>query len=164
MNQAVCNSSPIIALSSIKKLTLLTELFQHVYIPQAVHAEVLNTDNHAVGGTEVQAMLETDCFSIYKVKNVEAVHRLYGKLHFGEIEVIMAAKELSISDVILDDLPARKLAETFLLQPIGTLGILLLAKKEGVITVLKPLLDELIDKNFRVSRKLYEQILKFVDE
>ena len=34
MNHVVCNSSPIIALSSIKRLMLLTELFEHIYIPQ----------------------------------------------------------------------------------------------------------------------------------
>ena len=76
----------------------------------------------------------------------------------------MAAKELSISEVLLDDLPARKLAQTFLLQPLGTLGILMLAKKESKISALKPLLDQLISRNFRVSARLYEQVLQYAGE
>lgn len=53
---------------------------------------------------------------------------------------MIAAKELGIQDVILDDLSARKLAETFLLQPVGTLGMLLLAKEENVLSEIKPYL------------------------
>lgn len=41
MKQVVCNSSPIIALSSISRLTMLSELFDDIYIPQAVFAEVI---------------------------------------------------------------------------------------------------------------------------
>lgn len=76
----------------------------------------------------------------------------------------MAAKELSVNEVLLDDLPARKLAQTFLLQPLGTSGILILAKKEGKIPVLRPLLDQLIGNNFRVSAALYEQVLRYAGE
>jgi len=41
---------------------------------------------------------------------------------------------------------------------------LILAKKEGKIPVLKPLLDQLISNNFRVSAALYEQILRYAGE
>lgn len=77
---------------------------------------------------------------------------------------MIAAKELGIQDVILDDLSARKLAETFLLRPVGTLGMLLLAKEENVLSEVKPHLDQLLEKNFRMSKVLYERILRFADE
>jgi predicted nucleic acid-binding protein len=103
MNQAVCKSSPIIALSSIKRIEILSELFQLVYIPQAVYAEVTRTESNLTGHEELQSMLKTDRFRVYEIRNrnTEAVQQMYGKLHFGEIEVVMADKELSITNVIL---------------------------------------------------------------
>jgi len=164
MKQIVCNSSPIIALSSIKQLALLSELFDSIFVPHAVFTEVTRGRESLEGAAQLDNVLQTPPFHIYQVENREAVYHLYGKLHLGEIEVVMAAKELSVSEVLLDDLPARKLAQTFLLQPLGTLGILILAKKEGKIPALKPLLDQLMNKNFRVSAKLYEQVLIYAGE
>lgn len=164
MKQIICNSSPIIALFSIKQLSLLPELFDAIYVPQAVHTEVTRGNESAEGVAQLGHVLQTPPFRLYQVENREAVYRLYGKLHLGEIEVVMAAKELSVNEVLLDDLPARKLAQTFLLQPLGTLGILILAKKEGKMPVLKPLLDQLIGNNFRVSAALYEQVLRYAGE
>ncbi|MGK7954667.1 MAG: DUF3368 domain-containing protein [Crocosphaera sp.] len=45
------------------------------------------------------------------------------------------------------------------------LGILLIAKKRGLIPAFKPVIDALInDAGFRVSRLLYEEILKSSNE
>jgi predicted nucleic acid-binding protein len=135
-----------------------------VYVPDAVYTEVTRGSEAAEGIAQLGHVLQTPPFQRYQVENSEAVYRLYGKLHLGEIEVVMAAKELAINEVLLDDLPARKLAQTFLLQPLGTLGILILAKREGKILVLKPLLDQLMSNNFRVSAALYEQVLRYAGE
>ncbi|MFC4766959.1 DUF3368 domain-containing protein [Effusibacillus consociatus] len=166
MNRIVCNASPIIALSSINSLGLLAQLFDEIYIPQAVYREVIeNSPENAIGRRELLFNLEKGYFKIYEVKNKESVDQLYGKLHYGELEVIIAAKELDISSVILDDIAARKLAETFLLQPVGTLGVLLLAKQEGIVPAVKSLVDELVQNHhFRISKTLYERILKEVNE
>jgi predicted nucleic acid-binding protein len=164
MKRVVCNSSPIIALSSIKQLALLPELFESIYIPLAVYTEVTRGSESVADAVPLKSVLQTPPFQLYQVENREAVYRLFGKLHLGEIEVVMAAKEMSVSEVLLDDLPARKLAQTFLLQPLGTLGVLLLAKREEKIPALKLYLDQLMDKNFRVSAKLYEQVLMYAGE
>lgn len=115
MKQIVCNSSPIIALSFINQLSLLPELFNSIHVPHAVFMEVTRGDKIEMGVAQLRNMLQTPPFHIYHIENTEAVNRLYGKLHLGEIEVVMAAKELSVTEVLLDDLPARKLAQTFLL-------------------------------------------------
>ena len=77
---------------------------------------------------------------------------------------MVAAKELGIRFVLMDDASARKTAESFSLVPIGTVGILKMAKMKGFIPEIKPLLDRLIENNFRMSLKLYNEILKDVDE
>ncbi|AXF56912.1 DUF3368 domain-containing protein [Salicibibacter kimchii] len=156
----MCNASPIIALSKINCLTILPMLFNKIYIPEAVWFEITakNIDN------KMTPDLSNNVFERYEVNDQAAVKKLYGKLHYGEIEVMISAKELDVKDVILDDLAARKLAETLLLQPIGTVGILLLAKEEGIIKEVKLHLHLLIANNFRVSKKLYEQVIYFTDE
>ena len=85
---------------------------------------------------------------------------LYGRLHFGELEVIVGAKELGIDFAIIDEHAARKMASEFLIDTIGVLGILSLAKTKGLINLVKPEMDdELISKGYRISDKLYNQIL-----
>ncbi|MCH5585406.1 DUF3368 domain-containing protein [Shimazuella sp. AN120528] len=77
---------------------------------------------------------------------------------------MVAAKELEIERVILDDQSARKTARTMMLKPIGTVGILVLGKESGFIGKVKPLLDRLIDVNFYLSKQFYTKILRDVGE
>ena len=58
------------------------------------------------------------------------IQRLYGKLHAGELETIVGGKELEIDFVLIDEIAARNMAKNFFLTPIGTLGILRLAKAQ----------------------------------
>ena len=90
--------------------------------------------------------------------------KLYGHLHKGEIETVIAAREMDIDYVIIDERSARSFAKSFFLKPIGILGILQRAKELEKIDALKPLLDELIASNFRISKKLYSKLLELVDE
>lgn len=46
----------------------------------------------------------------------------------------------------------------------GIVGILKLAKIKGLIPEIKPFLDKLIDNNFRISLKLYNEILRETNE
>ena len=78
----------------------------------------------------------------------------------GEVEVIVAGKEESVNFVVIDEITARNLAEAFSLNPIGTIGVLRLAKRAGLVDSIKPYLDELKLKKFRISDKIYYDILK----
>lgn len=57
-----------------------------------------------------------------------------GRLHQGELEAIMLTKELIADYVILDDLLASRKAERLRLKVMGTLGILLLLEKRGILS------------------------------
>ncbi len=51
------------------------------------------------------------------------------------------------------------------LKIIGVLGVLLSAKKQGLIPVVKPVMNDLIAQaNFRVSSQLYAEVLKAANE
>jgi len=66
--------------------------------------------------------------------------------------------------VILDDRLARSHAEALRLTVTGTLGILLRAKSEGLVTRIAPVLNELDSFGFRVSSKTRIAVLKLARE
>lgn len=149
----------------VKKLHLLSDLFEEVYIPEAVFQEVvLSKSTNEYGKSELKKFIAEGTFQLWKIENSHLVHKLYGKLHQGELEVIVGAKELDIDIVAIDEKAARLLAKTFLLRPVGTVGILMIAKEKGIIKEIKPLLDRLIEFDFYISNSLYQHILERVGE
>jgi len=165
MIRIICNSSPIIGLSIIGKLNLLWEIFDEVIIPKEVYREVVEANLYNnYGSKELEKAVDQGMIIIYNVKNNTLVDELYGKLHRGELEVIVVAKELKLTDVVIDEKAARRFAETMLLQSIGIIGILIISKKRGKIEELKKYLDLLIKCNYRISKKLYENALRKAEE
>ena len=164
MMKAISNTSPIIGLSIIGKLELLWELFD-IYIPQEVYNEVvIESSNYAIGKYELKNAVAEGYIKVYEVKDQDFVAKAYGRLHKGELEVIVGGKELGADIVIIDEISARNFAEALMLKPLGILGILKLAKAKGKIQEIKPLIDILMSKKIRISNKLVNQILKEVGE
>jgi predicted nucleic acid-binding protein len=165
MIKVVCNSSPIIGLAIINKLDLLWELFDEVIIPQAVYDEIVNSKgNEKYGAKELEVAVSLNRIKVIQVKDGKIVEELYGKLHKGELETIILAKELKINDVIIDEKAARSFAEAMMLQTTGIIGVLILAKKLGRIAKVKQYLDELVNKGYRISKNLYTNALKKCNE
>ena len=81
----------------------------------------------------------------------------------GEAEAIALASEKSCL-LISDDKQARSVAKRLGVAVIGTVGVLVRAKQNGVIVALKPILDDLELNNFFISRALREEALKLVGE
>jgi len=82
----------------------------------------------------------------------------------GETEAIQLALRTNAGLVILDDLPARRLATELGLPIIGTAGILFLAKQRGFVEAVRPALDALRTEGFRLRRDVYEAILRSANE
>lgn len=165
MIKVVVNSSPLIGLSMIDKVDLLWQLFDEVLIPERVFNEITAASTEqSYGKKELERALKERKCSVYQVKDKNLVDKLIGRLHQGEVEVIVAGKEKNVNFVVIDEITARNLAEAFSLNPIGTIGILRLAKKAGLVDSIKPYLDELKLKKFRISDKIYYDILKHEGE
>ena len=162
--EVICNSSPIIGLSAINRLDLLWLLVDRVIIPHGVFEEVVSAENNKTGAEELKKAIEEGYIEIYHVKNRALIDQLYGRLHIGELEVIVSAKELGIGHVIIDDLSARNMANAMCIKTLGIMGILLIAKERGYIEELKIEVDKLIDCGYRISLKLYHEILKKAGE
>jgi hypothetical protein len=86
------------------------------------------------------------------------------KIHVGEAAAIILAQELGAQQVLIDDLRARRVAKARLLPVTGTIGTLLLAKEQGLIAQVKPILDDLIALGKRISPQLYQDVLAIAQE
>lgn len=155
----VSNAGPLIALAKIERFGLLRELFGKLYIPQAVHDEVVVIGTGRAGANETEQAVG-DWIEVQEVKDLVMVKSLLTKLGKGESEAIALALETKADMVLLDDYKARATAEFMGLNMTGTVGMLSQAQKKGLISDLRSLLDELRAGGFRLSDKVYAEILK----
>jgi len=160
--KVVSNSSILISLSSINKLSLLKKEFGEIYIPEAVWREVVEEGKGQAGAEEVE---NSDWIKTVKVKDQNLVSALNEILDLGESEAIALALKLSCNIILLDEKEARVMAAKYNLKPLGTIGILILAKKKKKINSLKIELDKLINEGgFRISPEIYKKALEEVGE
>lgn len=148
----VCNASPLIALEQIAHLPTLKALFGTVLVPPAVVEEV-------AAGLTLPEWIKSQPL-------LQGIGPLVlgASLGPGESEAISLALEVRARLVVLDDRPARRLAQASKLPAIGTLGILLAGKRQGLLGELKPCLDGLLAHDFRIAPSLYAQVLRDAGE
>lgn len=155
----VADSSPLISLAILNKLDFLGELFDEVFIPEAVFTEITTT-----GKPFSDILRHFSATKIKKVKNKVALSILSDELDIGESEAIILALENNINDILMDEHKGRRIARAKELHPIGTIGILLQAKESGLTEAIKPLLNELVENNIYISPRLYKHALELAKE
>jgi len=154
----VVNASPLIALGRIGRLDLLTELTPRVVVPSAVKAEVLRLDDAASRAFRAARSLQTP-----EAESTDAVVSMWG-LGAGETEVITYAKTHPGFEAIVGDLAARRCAAAFGIATRGTLGVVLLAKKRGLLPSAAAVLGDLQAAGLYLSAALVKQALDLVGE
>ena len=159
MPKVVSNTTPIISLLKLNRIEILKELYRQIHIPFAVYQEVEVGKNKGY----YQELTKIDWIIISKVKDEQAV-KYFLDLDAGEAEAIVLASETNANLIILDEKLGRFHAKHAGLNVTGTIGVLIKAKKNGLIKELKPLLTELTQKDVWISDKLKWEILKQVDE
>ncbi len=82
----------------------------------------------------------------------------------GEAEVLALSKEMKAELILLDEEKARKSAVIAGFNVMGLLGMLVLAKKLGLLDEIKSLIEELERKKFRISDGIIAQALKQAGE
>lgn len=157
---AVSDTSPIPGLASIGQLELLHEQFGAVFIPQAVLSE-LKTETNFRGTSVVREALERGWLEAKDVQNLPLVQALSVELDIGEAEALALATDLHLEIIIMDEHDGRARARAMGLKPVGVIGILLRAKRQGRIQSLENTLQALRDEvGFYVADELLQSILK----
>ena len=156
----VVNASPLIILGKLSQIELLTELADTLVIPEAVAQEIER------GATNDPARLWLTKEGPSFIKKVPPIANTIANwdLGDGESHVLSWAATNKDYEAILDDLAARRCAQTLSIPVRGTLGIMLLAKKSGMIPDIEPLLNALVASGFRVDPNILDAIRELVGE
>lgn len=158
----VSNTSPISSLIIIGEISLLQQIYPKILIPPAVHSEL--TRLPALQPTMI-SLLEAGWLETKAPTNLQLLDTLNQTLDLGEAEAIALAVQLSADRLLIDERLGRGIAASYGLNLRGLLGILINAKQQRLIPVLKPILDQLINQaGFRVSQALYDRTLQEVGE
>lgn len=161
----VSDTSPITNLAAIGQLDLLRQLYGRVTIPQAVYNEMVCVGKDVPGTVEVQTLSWIQTIAVINYQQVIEIQAKQDSINLGETEAIILSLELKADLLLMDERLGRAVATSYGLNVAGLLGVLLLAKKQGLIPAIKPLIDQLIaTADFRVSQKLYTTILQSADE
>jgi predicted nucleic acid-binding protein len=158
----VSDTTPLISLDAIGRLAILQQLFGEIIIPQAVldevsfaRGEAKRFEREIVGAPWIKTVI---------VRDHHAVEGLLDELDRGEAEAIVLARELKADWVLMDEKKGRRKLSQFGINRVGTLGILLKAKQQGLIQHVRPEIDRLQSVAFRMSPDVVYEILKAAGE
>jgi predicted nucleic acid-binding protein len=155
----VSNTSPLLNLAIIGQLDLLPQQFAEVLIPPAVLTE-LKLQVDFPGSASVHRALETQWLRVVELTDVHLSQALMLELDEGEAAAIALALELDIRQILMDERDGRTKAKALGLQPVGVLGILLRAKRDGALNSVERVAHALRQEaGFFIAEELLEAIL-----
>lgn len=162
----VSDASPLIFLTKVDCFDLLKTLFHKVSIPHQVYIDVVVKGKTKAGAKEVNKAISDTWVEVIEIKEKDKVEKLREawKIHQGETEAIVLAQSLSASQLLADDDKAVSKARNLKITVIRTPGILLLAKRMGLISKVKGKIDRLLEEGYWMTSKEYEAFLKEANE
>ncbi|MFC0517066.1 DUF3368 domain-containing protein [Mucilaginibacter angelicae] len=105
-----------------------------------------------------------DWVIIQRVQNSELQNQIKEIVDPGEASAIALAEEVKCDYLLTDDRAARKFAEQRGITVKGSAGVLLYAKQQKVIPLMRPCLDRIQQTNFRISQSLVDRLLSEANE
>lgn len=160
MFEIICNTSPFQYLYQLDLLHILPSLAKQVIVPPAVTQEL--AQGRALG-VSLPDLATLDWVTVRRPASETALP-LITDMGPGETEVLMLTLESRDAVAVLDDAIARRVAETLRLRLTGTLGLLVDAKRAGLIPAVAPLLDKLDTLRFRLAVHTRFAVLKLAGE
>ncbi len=142
----ISDTSCIILLDKIGELDLLKKLFGKIIITKKIEEEY---------GRQIPKWFE--------VKNpLESTYEKIINLNIdrGEAGAIALSIELEDSLLIIDDLKGRKIVESLGIKFMGTLGIILRAKKQNIIPSVIQIIEKIKQTNFRLTEMLERKVYR----
>lgn len=158
----VADTSVLINLCRIQCAELLRELFREVFIPPAIAAEFssLAQRDPRFGSLTLPAWVQK--------RAAEGIFPELSALPYldaGETAAIALALEIHADAILIDDRAGYAVATSVGLVAIGLLGVLLQAKRAGLLPAVGPALKALRDEaGFWVSDSLQRKILHLAGE
>lgn len=150
----VSDTSAISNLLAIGLEGILRDLFGEVLIPPAVELELMRWHSD----------LPTFLSVVVPVRG-DLMQSLSSLLDPGETEAISLAVEIGAALLLIDERKGRSEATSLGLKTTGLLGVLLEAKRAGLLEELRPVFDDLVSiADFRVSAAVKAEFLRLAGE
>lgn len=156
----VADSGPIIAFARIGRLNLLRQVAGELVIPHAVYEELTGTGHERPGAAEVA---RGDWIQRRIVGDHAMVAQLPHVLHAGEREAIVLAEELQ-APLLIDEQRGRNMAIARGVTVLGSLRILIEAKRRGLIDRAQPVLDAMLAAGYWIDEELLLPFSQEIDE
>jgi hypothetical protein len=155
----VSDTTTITNLWQIQRLQILQHLYAEIIIPKAVWEELSEISEQYI------YLSQQDWIIIQEPHNTLLIENLSADLDIGEAQAIALSVELEADFLIIDERAGRNKAKSLNIKIIGLLGILLEAKRQGVIFTVKDILEKLEDEtSFFINPKLYQEVLRLAGE
>lgn len=156
----ISDTTPIISLIKINRLDLLEKLFGEVLIPEAVFRELTTNATFKNEADIVKTSEFIKTSTIQNRKSLEILQAASG-LDDGESEAIILADELKSDVLIIDERRGRKVAQNLGITISGTVGILIQAHCESMISEdeVKNCFEYLKNSSIRLSDSLIQDAL-----
>lgn len=154
----VADASALIALATCSGLEWLDSLFGQVVVPEEVYREVALTEKPQA--TRLRAYLQG------KVRPIDMSTYIYLDAYadIGETQAMLLYKALNAHYLLIDHKRGRKVAHLNQIKTIGSLGVLLQAKRTGLIAHIKPHLDQIEASDVYMAPSLITAVLHMAGE
>ena len=154
----ISDTTPIISLIKIHRLDLLEKLFGEVLIPDAVSRELITNESFSNEAEEVKKSAFLKISPVHNRQSIAILQAISG-LDDGESEAIVLADEKKSDVLIIDERKGRMVAQKLGITITGTVGVLVQANNEGMITKdeAESCLEFLRKSNIRLSEKLVQE-------
>jgi len=157
----VCDTSLLLYLGRLKKAYILPDLYKRVCVPEKV---VLELDAGRLLRSDTIDPRQIDRVKVVSVSQKQIDDLPPNKLGIGEQSVIAYATNQTNFVAGLDDRVARLFANQLGLEVVGMIGVLIKAKRVGLIPSVRPLLEEAQAQGFRMSIELHQVALRLAGE
>ncbi|PIN92993.1 hypothetical protein COU61_01135 [Candidatus Pacearchaeota archaeon CG10_big_fil_rev_8_21_14_0_10_35_13] len=156
-SKAVIDIGPVIHLTEIKAITTL-RIFNEIITPTEVSKELIRSN------IIIPEFIKIISVNSGNKKLIEILANQYS-LDMGEAEAIALAKQEKMEYLLTDDLDARIVAKKYSLKVHGTVGILIRAFREGIITkeeTIKKLRELASESTLYITKTLIEQAVRAI--
>lgn len=153
-------------LAKLGEIELLKKLFKKVVVPDEVYEEVVlkGKEGGFLDSLIIEKAVKDGWLQVKKVRSDADVLRFAPELDAGEVEVLCLARKIKPRPdlLLIDDASARAIAESFGFSVKGTLYVILMAFRKGLLTKneAKEHIDKLVLVGFRISQEIYLQLIK----
>lgn len=152
----IADAGPLIALAKVDRLSILEHLFDEVIIPAAVHCECLakpGKDSHSI-----ELAIQAGILRLVTHTMGVRPSKLPRSLGPGEQDSISLALQHQNTLLIIDDQLARRQAAKLNLSFIGTVRLLDIAERHGVIEDAEQTIKAMQNEGYRISADILDRI------